>query len=54
MSDRANRNQAKEEAKVPSDRKGRNDALNEQMDEVVNALKHTFTGPGTTQGKTGR
>jgi hypothetical protein len=54
MTDTTNRNRAKEEAKVPSDRSGRNDALNEQMDEVVHALKQTFTGVGTDQGKTGR
>jgi len=28
--------------------------LDERMDEVVHAMKHTFTGAGTEQGRVGK
>jgi len=41
-------------------RRARNDkpeqrqASNERLDEVVHAMKHTFTGAGTEQGRIGK
>ncbi|WP_158299489.1 hypothetical protein [Paenibacillus antri] len=36
------------------ERKDSDEKLDERMDEVVHAVKHTFTGAGTEQGRLGK
>lgn len=52
-SNESNKPKAAKERKREGDA-GWNEGLDEQMEQAVDALKQTFTGAGTDQGKTGR